>query len=220
MLLSDQPQEPHRLVLCKSFEDVVERMPRARTVAIDIPIGLLDEWKQGGRTCDREVRRLLGPRRSSVFPAPIRPALIAKSYEEVRQHHLSQQAYCICPKIRQVDDMMTPQLQQRVFESHPELAFASMSGRPMQHPKKSKQGRDERLAALQDYDGLSGVFRQVRESFEADCTKYLRKDVGRDDIVDAYVMAWVAMRIANGPARTVPKDPPVDRSGLRMEMWS
>lgn len=47
-----------------------------RVVAVDVPIGLLE---RGGRECDAEARRLLGGRRSSVFPAPIRPILTATS---------------------------------------------------------------------------------------------------------------------------------------------
>jgi hypothetical protein len=46
----------------------------AATVAVDIPIGLPDA---GPRVCDVAARRLLGPRRSSVFPAPVRAALDA-----------------------------------------------------------------------------------------------------------------------------------------------
>ena len=42
--------------------------------AVDIPIGLTEA---GQRQCDIEARQLLGPRRSSIFPAPIRPALQA-----------------------------------------------------------------------------------------------------------------------------------------------
>ena len=38
-------------------------------VGIDVPIGLLET---GARTCDKEARRILGPRGSSVFPAPNR----------------------------------------------------------------------------------------------------------------------------------------------------
>jgi predicted RNase H-like nuclease len=37
-------------------------------VAIDVPIGLLDAYEIGGRACDREARRLLQRRGSSVFP--------------------------------------------------------------------------------------------------------------------------------------------------------
>jgi hypothetical protein len=44
-----------------------------KIVAVDIPIGLLDSFETGGRCCDREARKCLGPkRRASVFPAGAR----------------------------------------------------------------------------------------------------------------------------------------------------
>ena len=81
------------------------------TVAIDIPIGLLD----GPRACDIAARALLGPvRRSSVFPAACRASLQAKAYREAceinRQRSgrgLSRQAWCIGPKIKAVDDAIS-----------------------------------------------------------------------------------------------------------------
>src|SRR4051812_6750777 len=48
-------------------------------LAMDIPIGLLD----GSRPCDKEARKLLGqPRGTSVFAAPCRAALVAKTHAE------------------------------------------------------------------------------------------------------------------------------------------
>jgi predicted RNase H-like nuclease len=46
--------------------------------AIDIPIGLS---AVRSRSCDTEARRLLGVRKSSVFPAPVRATLAADSYQ-------------------------------------------------------------------------------------------------------------------------------------------
>ena len=82
----------------------------AKLILIDIPIGLresgLDE-----RLCDKEARRLLGKRGSSVFPAPCRAAVYANSYEEASLinekntgRKLSQQIWNIIPKIKQVDN--------------------------------------------------------------------------------------------------------------------
>jgi predicted RNase H-like nuclease len=76
-----------------------------------MPIGLPE---RGPRACDLEARRLLGPgRASSVFPAPIRPVLVATSYDDACQirlqvegKKLSRQAWVIVPKIREVDDML------------------------------------------------------------------------------------------------------------------
>ena len=39
---------------------------------------------------------------------------------------------------------MTPDVQQRVHEAHPELAFMSLAGAPMQYNKKTLEGREER----------------------------------------------------------------------------
>ena len=52
---------------------------RLVAAAIDIPIGLPSRVP---RPCDREARRLLGPRRSSVFPAPVRSAVAVGTYAQ------------------------------------------------------------------------------------------------------------------------------------------
>ena|SRR5258708_11883904 len=58
---------------CETTHELVYFEPKAQIIAIDIPIGLPD---RGPRTCDLDAGRLLGQdRASSVFPAPIRPAL-------------------------------------------------------------------------------------------------------------------------------------------------
>ena len=87
-----------------------ERAPDLACVGIDIPIGLLE----GPRTCDKAARKPLGqPRGSSVFPAPCRPAL-AQAYAEASSINrrrtktgLSQQAWGVAPKIKQVDDSIS-----------------------------------------------------------------------------------------------------------------
>ncbi len=84
-------------------------------LAIDIPIGLLD----GSRARDKAARKLLGqPLGTSVFAAPCRAALTAKTHVEAsainRQktgRELSEQAFGIGRKIKQVDDAMTPDRQ-------------------------------------------------------------------------------------------------------------
>ena len=84
-------------------------------LGIDIPIGLLD----GSRACDKAARKLLGqPRGTSVFAAPCRASLAAKNHADasamnlrVTGRGLSQQAFGIAPKIKQVDDAITPECQ-------------------------------------------------------------------------------------------------------------
>ena len=62
---------------------------------------------------------------------------------------ISQQCFGIIPKIREVDDYMTPELQGRVVEVHPELVFYEMSGgKSVKEGKKSKGGLAHRLELL------------------------------------------------------------------------
>jgi predicted RNase H-like nuclease len=70
--------------LCMTFEEVLALPERPLSIAVDMPIGLLERAAPGGRACDREARALLGrPRASSVFSPPTRKALVARRYEEV-----------------------------------------------------------------------------------------------------------------------------------------
>jgi len=124
LVSSEEGTEP-RLVLCKSFDEILCLQPRPRVIVIDIPIGLLDERVPGGRDCDREARMLLGrPRSSSVFLAPPRAALSARSYDDARPHGLTLQAFGILPKVREVDAGRPS----RSFEGGGETKAAPRSG--------------------------------------------------------------------------------------------
>lgn len=187
----------------------------ASTTAIDIPLGLLDAPAPGGRTCDREARRRLGPRRASVFSPPPRPALQARRYDDVRRLGVSLQAYHLLPRMREADALLTPALQERVREAHPELAFARLLGHPAHASKKRPEGRAERLAALD----ASGAFREPAQALlDRALDAWPRRVLQPDDVLDALAIALTASRIADGTAERVPADPPRDARGLRMEI--
>jgi predicted RNase H-like nuclease len=203
--------------LCAHFAEVLSLSPKPVVIAVDIPIGLLDEPQPGGRECDRQARRLLGPRTSSVFSPPARTILEATRYEHVHSHGVSIQAFGILPKIREVDRLMTPELQRRVYEAHPELAFTSFTGVPMQYNKKTHEGREERLRVLEQ--APHGGFHGLRHIFADALKTYTRSQVAPDDLLDACILACVAVRISNGQAARLPPHPPLDTRGLRMEIW-
>ena len=52
--------------LCPRFRDVLLFSEGSAKLAVDMPIGLLNNPEPGGRKCDREARRLLGARRSTI----------------------------------------------------------------------------------------------------------------------------------------------------------
>ena len=132
---------------------LLSQPPYPEVVALDIPIGLPSA---GARACDKAARSCLGPRRSSVFPAPVRAAVTARSRERASEittrvdgRRVAAQAWAIFPKIRQVDEALaaTPAARLAIREVHPELSFwAWNGGRPMQWAKKTAEGRRERLA--------------------------------------------------------------------------
>ncbi len=191
----------------------------ADAVLIDIPIGLLDGGPDG-RRCDAEARRLLGPRASSVFNAPVRGVLGQQSYAEANAcsrelagKGLSKQTWNICAKIREVDDVLRTDARARniLHEAHPELCFFGLAGgRPMQHNKKTESGFTERLALLEQYLPAAGEF------VAAALASYPRSRVARDDLVDATVCALTASMQQHW--RSVPAADEYDAAGLAMKI--
>ena len=199
--------------------EVVDRLAKVATrhaqgqlgaVGVDIPIGLSDGPP---RKCDIDARALLGARRSSVFPAPVRPVLGARSYEAalVRSREaggvgLSKQSWNLVPKIAEVDRLLDPTRQGRIFEVHPEAAFAALHGVPMTHPKKGRPGRDERLAVLRPHvPGIDDLVAQPPSGAAA------------DDVLDAAVVAVTAKAVLEGKARRL-GERRHDAKGLVMEI--
>ena len=193
----------------------------ANSVLIDIPIGLLDSGPDE-RHCDTQARKLLTqPRSSSVFPAPARQSLQANDYQdalvinrESTGRGLSKQSWAIVPKICEIDNLLSTQteLQGVIRECHPELGFWSLNGKSaMQYNKKTKEGKQERLAVLEQF------FKPCFELFEQASSKFLRRQVAHDDIIDAMVCA-VTAKFGYNDYTTVPPLPLKDARGLPMEI--
>jgi predicted RNase H-like nuclease len=195
--------------------DLLAAHQDADKIAIDIPIGLAEGVS---RRCDIQARKVLGPRKSSVFPAPDPRLLDCPSYADARLRSVtlcgksvSAQAYAIYSKVKQVDDVMTPQLQERVFEVHPEVSFWAMAnGQPMQFWKKRRPGFEERCALLTETFNLPIPTREEARSWA--------RPAGADDVLDAIAAAWTAQRVAEGLGERLPPDSEFDARGLRMEI--
>ncbi|CAM2008424.1 DUF429 domain-containing protein [Acanthopleuribacter pedis] len=198
---------PRHMPAIEGIETLAEQ---PRWVALDIPIGLLEHPQKGGRLADQTVRRALGrPRASSVFSPPARSVFTEKAFRAGLG--ISLQGFHIMPKIREVDAWIDPDKQKRVFEAHPEWAFAQLAGAPIQHPKKKKVGRAARLAVLEQCCPAFGAWYGALGR--------LPRGVARDDLIDAAVLVLTARRRALGCAARAPQDPPRDARGLLMEIW-
>jgi len=197
------------------LSDLIIAVDEPTLIAVDIPIELPEH---GTRACDTEARTLLGERRSSVFPAPIRAMLHAHSHEEAcaigreaEARALSVQSWGIIDKIREVDiaSRGSAVMRSRLVEVHPELSFRALNGgAPLAHSKKDAEGRAEREKLLRAAYGK--VVDEAQKSRPPGCQS--------DDLLDAFAAAWTAARIAREEAVTIPAEPERDETGLRMRM--
>jgi predicted RNase H-like nuclease len=201
----------------ENVDALLGQRPRPAMVGIDMPIGLPE---RGARDCDRAARRLLGRRRSSVFPAPIRAVLPADSWadacsrrERVEDKRMSVQAWAIVAKVRDLDRALRRSPDRRIWvrEVHPEVSFLAWNG-ALAPSKKSREGREARLRLVAREFG-SDAYRGVR-------ARYLVKDVGHDDILDAFAALWTAERVLRGEERQAVLERAVarDAHGLSMEI--
>ncbi len=198
----------------ESLAGVIEatRNGSLEVAAIDMPIGLLADRS---RSSDAAARKVLGPRRSSVFATPVRSTLEATDYLDACERSraasgmaLSKQAYHLLSKIRHIDQLIEPSDQERVVEAHPECAFARLAGQPLLHPKATAEGRALRRRLLEaalpslsttPLDGL----------IDARVVPVL-------DLFDAVVLVFTAKHVADGTQRRLGGD--IDPTGLFAEI--
>jgi predicted RNase H-like nuclease len=209
------------------FSQLWDEYGEASLFLVDIPIGLRQGSPKRGsperaeRRCDREARKLLGKRGSCVFRVPCRPAIYAGSYDQAlaRNEKLTgtrifKATWNIVAKIREVDELLTTNLEARtlVREIHPELCFWSLNScRPLKYSKTKKEGHQERLELLQSF------YPQSKTLLDHTLSTYLRKEVKKDDILDALCAALTA-RVGYANLSAIPRQPERDREGLPMEM--
>jgi predicted RNase H-like nuclease len=198
------PEEP---VFVPSFVEVLDTRPAFSVIAVNAPIGYLDEAVVGGRRCDREARALLGPRGSSIQSAPVRVS--ADRDLELRGEHLDAITIALLPRYREVAAEMTPFRQRDVYEVHSDLCFYQMNGeQPVASTKNSAQGSADRRELL---------MRSLPE-----VTRILEAEVAgasQTHLIDAAAFLWTARRIFQHAAIRIPADPEWDETGLRMEIF-
>lgn len=205
--------------LLESDQELKDYLEDFDRIFIDVPIGLAKE--DHIRECDEKLREILGPDyHASVFNPPIRPALYAPTYAEatmtsyeITGKKLSTQAWNISSNIRTVDQFLqnNEELQEKVFESHPELLFRILNGNnSILQKKATKKGLRHRLKLLKDNSKYADdFFRDIKE-------EYRRNQVDEDDIVDSMALALFALRSVEDEIKTIPENPPTDSTDLPM----
>jgi predicted RNase H-like nuclease len=170
-----------------SAAEVVALTAGCAAVAVDIPLAVpVDGW----RPCDALAAARSGRARSSIFPAPPLPVLLADSHaaavqvsRELTGKGISIQTWNIR---RQILDWLSVPLPDHVVEAAPELAFRGMAGFAYAS-KKTARGAGQRVAALSRWTS-------------PECLADLPPGARLDDCLDALACAWTADRVATGEA--------------------
>jgi predicted RNase H-like nuclease len=217
------------------FADILDAPEKPSIIAVDVPIGLPE---CGGREAESAVRPMLGRLKRSVFPIPTRRAIFAElgPFEDQQARYAAHQRACavaaatskpseritiqafgLFQKIREVDALLrsNARLKDRVYETHPELAFRQLNGeRPLDAPKKV-EGRPNAPGLALRRRLLANV------GFPAAIVEAAApRGAGPDDLLDALACACVARRIALGRARSFPDPPERDQFDLPMAIWA
>jgi len=216
-----------RIVVAPSLAAIADAPEKPAVIAVDMPIGLPESTEGSGRLPEQLIRPLLGQRQSSVFAIPARRAVFAEDYGEACRialatsdppRKVSRQGFGIFPKIREIDALLRarPELVDRVFEVHPELAFWALNGRrALDEPKKVKNipyepGMRLRRALLNE----SGLLA------EALVESPPLKGAAADDLLDALAGLTVALDLATGGGQSFPDPPGRDAHGLPVAIWT
>jgi predicted RNase H-like nuclease len=177
----------------------LDRLPLAAVTGIDMPLGLLAD---GWRDADRLARSALGRRGVTVFAIPPRPVWECATYAEANAvcraltgKGLAAQSWGLRRKIFEADEYRRRAVTTRtgaaaaagirLYEVHPELAFAALAGAPLPDSKHTKAG----LAVRRDLLAQVGILLPPKAAGAAE-----------DDLLDAAAVAWSAHRIAAGRA--------------------
>lgn len=181
-------------------------------LAVDMPIGLP---RAGVRQADVLARVRIGALASSVFPTPVREALVAPTHAEAvlisratSGRGLSIQSYGLRAKILEVDAFVRAS-SRTVIEVHPEVSFALLAGRSLTTRKSTWAGLEERRTLL----ASAGIV------VPADLGLAGRM-AGPDDVLDAAAAAWSGDRYARGVAVSLPEVPEDFGDGPSAAIWA
>jgi predicted RNase H-like nuclease len=197
------PEDPVRV---DSFVDVVDMRPAYSVVALNAPVGGLDQAATGGRACDREARALLGRRGAAVKNAPV--AVDSKEGTELLSDHVDAITRTLLPRYQEVAREMAPFRQRTIYEVNADLSFFELNDDvPMRWSKYSEKGQDERRSLLESK--LPGSLRIINADVPGATVSHL---------LDAAAILWTARRIFARAAVRIPSEPEWDEQGLRMEL--
>jgi predicted RNase H-like nuclease len=115
-------------------------------------------------------------------------------------------------KIKQVGNYFHehPEIRTIIKETHPEVGFFMLNaGQPVLSKKKDSLGLEERLELLKS------TLEFAETVYQEAITRFKRKQLAKDDIVDALMCLAISMA-SEASRKTIPEIPEYDDSGIEM----
>ena len=198
--------------LCEEYSDV-------DSIIIDIPIGLPES--AADVRPDKELRKQLKGKASSVFSTPCRQAIYAANKQDskainskVLGKSLSEQSLAICSRIKEVDEFLhsKEEWKNRLVESHPEYVFMILnSGTPIYENKKTNEGLEARLSLLRQHtQNIDRLLDDMKRE------PFMKQRL--DDIIDAICLAVIGNLGMTNKFLYIPENPTNDNMGLKMQI--
>ena len=204
--ITAHPVEPE---VFPTFAEILDYRPSFDVIAIHCHLSFPEEDTEGGRTCDKLARQLLGwPRAGAVQSPPSRHYLRTGDLDARARKGLSPISARMLRRYAEVAEEMQPYRQRQVFEVHPELSFYQLNDDvPMQHSKRSPEGVEERRRLVEAR--IPGADVVLEASLPGVTLAHL---------LDATADMVTARRIAARAVDRLPEDPEWDEQGVRMEL--
>jgi len=189
-----------------SFAEIISERPPFAVIVVNAPIGYAERLGIGPRTCDLEVREILGLREPTLHSTSthVRPEEIVADSDE-RLYAIPSK---MLPLYREVAAQISTSSQRIVHEGHPELSFYQLNGSmPLRWSRDEEPGQQERRALLEQK--VPGVDRIIDAELE---------QVPQKHLMDCAALLWTARRVLGHAANRIPTTPEWDSEGLRVEM--
>jgi predicted RNase H-like nuclease len=185
----------------------------AQVIAVDMPIGLSSN---GVRQCEVAARKIISPHSSRVFKTLPRGALrysqsdwrFANQWSKDKGFGgISKQIWATRPKIIEIDRAISPEMQARVYEAHPELAFTRLNKWTPLDSKHTAHGLAARKHLLQraGFTNLDDWLQRLRGT-----------GAKANDLLDACVLVLTARNLLQKTAKFAAHEVERDSRGLRM----
>ena len=215
------------IIFFSKFKDILVKLQDYDVLTVDMPIGFCSvKSNNGKRPADQMAKKSLGKRGGSVFYAPAKEVmeeLLSKKidleyndtnykkvcciFKRITQKKVGKQTFGIIKKMMEINSIPLENMK-NVYEFHPEITWIKSCGlenldNNTLKSKKNHEGKEQRINCLEK---CLGVNKECINNLIEMSRNNRKKDISKDDIIDALSGLIVARRIYDNYYQTIPEN--------------